>query len=367
MKLSRYPGCLAVVLAAAVLLPSLASAQTKLRVQSTFPATGLFGESVKFWVDRVGVMSGGRLTIELLPAGAIVPAFEALDAVSKKVIDGAYSAPAYWVGKDRAATLFGPAPGGPFGMDMIDYMGWIYEGGGMELYREFYQSHLKLNVVPFPMTSAAQQSLGWFKRPVKDWADLKGRKCRQTGITAEVFGRAGVTAVNMPGGEIVPAGERGVIECAEFVGPGEDMKVGFHTVWKHFYAQSTHETATVVEVIINGDVWKALPADLQAIVQAATVEATLRSETTRSRVNAVALVELREKHGVTIHKTPPDILKKTLEAWDDIAKTESAKNPFFKKTYDSQRSYASKVVPARRTTDMPYTYTADHYWPEKKN
>jgi TRAP-type mannitol/chloroaromatic compound transport system substrate-binding protein len=366
MSIKRLSRCVAVVLATAAFVPALAQAQTKLKFQSSFPPSSLFAESGKYFADRVAVMSGGRLTIEMQAAGSVVPPFEMLDAVSRKVLDGGHTAPAYWVGKNRAATLFGPAPGGPFGFDLIDYMGWIYEGGGLALYNEFYQKELKANVVVFPMTSASQQSLGWFKRPVKDWADLKGRKCRQTGITAEVFGRAGVTPVNIPGGEIVPAGERGVIDCAEFVGPGEDMKIGFHTIWKHFYTTSTHEPATAVELIINGDVWKSLSPDLQAIIQNASIEATLKSEMVRLRANAAALHELRTKHGVAVHETPRDILKKTLEAWDDIAKAEAAKSPFFKKTLDSQRDYASKVVPARRLTDLPYSYVADHYWPSKQ-
>jgi TRAP-type mannitol/chloroaromatic compound transport system substrate-binding protein len=213
----------ALSLALAAAQPASAQAPTKLRFQAAFPASSLIFENFKFWAERVKAMSGGRLQIETLPPGAVVPAFEVLDAVHKGVIDGGHTAAAYWVGKNRAATLFGPAPGGPFGMDMIDYMGWLHDAGGIELYREFYQKELKRNVVPIPLTSVANQVLGWFKTPVKSWADLKGRKCRETGITAEVFSKSGMTPVNIPGGEIVPAGERGVIECAEFVGPAEDM------------------------------------------------------------------------------------------------------------------------------------------------
>lgn len=367
MKVRQFlqTGLAAAVLLAAGFAPGVASAQTKLRIQSTFPQSSLFYENSKFFGERVNAMSGGKLVIEMLPPGAVVPAFESLDAVSKKVIDGAHSAPAYWVGKNKAAALFGPAPGGPFGMDTMDYMGWFYEGGGQELYNELYQKELKANVVVFPLTAAGQQALGWFKTPVKNWEDLKGRKCRHTGVTAEVFGKAGVTPVNLPGGEIVPAGERGVIDCAEFVGAAEDMKIGFHTVWKHFYATSIHEPATVVELIINGDVWKALPPEHRAIIQSATVEATLRAETTRNRLNGGALKELQEKHGVKVHATPPDILKKTLEVWDTIAKDEAAKNPFFAKVYNAQRAYAGSVVPGRRATTVPYEYAAGHYWTVK--
>jgi TRAP-type mannitol/chloroaromatic compound transport system substrate-binding protein len=367
MKLFRWTaGCFgAAVLAIAA---TAASAQThqKLRIQSAFPPSSMTAENAKFWADRVKAMSGGRLEIELLASGAVVPPFEVLDAVHKKVLDGGHTAPAYWVGKNRAATLFGPAPGGPFGMDIVDYLGWLTEGGGLDLYREFYRDVLKRNVVPIPMTYVGNQALGWFKQPIKGWDDLKGRKCRETGITAEVFSRSGMTPVNIPGAEIVPAAERGVIECAEFVGAAEDMRIGFQTVWKNFYVPSMHEPATVLELLLNGDVWKALSPDLQQIIQSAAMEATMRAQIAMHRANADAVVEMQEKNGVKIHRTPDDILRKTLESWDQIAKDESARNPFFKKVYDSQRAYASKVVPTRRLTVPPYDYAANYYWPEKK-
>jgi len=364
MKLTRMilGGLTAAIAISMPLASKEANAQQKLRIQSAFPQSSLIWENGKYWADRVNTMSGGRLVVEMLPPGAVVPPFEILDAVSKRVVDGGHTASAYWVGKNRTAALFSPTPGGPFGMDMMDYMGWIYEAGGQQLYQEFYQNILKANVVPFPLTSVSQQSLGWFKTPINSWEDLKGRKCRHTGITAEVFGRAGVVSVNVPGGEIIPAGERGVIECAEWVGPADDVKIGFHTIWKNFYPTSTHEPATVLEVLINGEVWKNLKPDLQAIIQAASIEATLRSETTKNRLNVIAMKEMKEKHNVKIQSTPPDILRKTLESWDQISKEEAAKNPFFNKVLTSLRDYAAGVVPTRVMTNTPYDFTAYYYW-----
>ena len=341
-------------------------AEQKLRFQSALPTSTLMFQNAKFWAERVKALSGGRLDIEVLPAGSVVPAFEVLDAVHKRVLDGGHTAAAFWVGRNRAAVLFGATPGGPFGMDLTDYLAWIYEGGGLELYREMYQDQMKRNVVPFPMTAVPQQPLGWFKNPVRNWDDLKGRKCRQTGLAAEIFGHAGMATVNMPPGEIIPAGERGVIECGELVGPAEDMKVGFHTIWKNYYVGSMHEPAGILEVYFNGDVWKGLAPDLQAIVQSAAIEAALRSQSINNRLNAEALDEMRQKHGVKVQRTPDDILTKTLEVWDQMATDEVAKNPFFKKVYDSQRAYAAKVVPTRRLLDMPYARGANHYWPQPK-
>jgi TRAP-type mannitol/chloroaromatic compound transport system substrate-binding protein len=251
-------------------------------------------------------------------------------------------------------------------MDTLDYLGWINEGGGQELYQEFYRDVLRRNVVPIPLTSVSPQALGWFRTPVRSWDDLRGRKCRQTGITAEVFSRSGMATVNMAGAEIVPAAERGVIDCAEWVGPAEDMQVGFHTIWKNFYVTSVHEPATVLEFLINGDVWNGLAKEHQEIIRSAAMEATVRSILLMNFRNASAVAELREKHGVNVQRTPDDILTKTLESWDQIARDEEARNPFFKKVYASLRSFASKVVPTRRYTHPEYKLSADYYWPESK-
>lgn len=361
---------LAVGMAAALLAagasPTLAQTPQKLRVQASFPASSVIMDGFKLWTDRVKTMSGGRLEIDGLPAGTVVPAFEVLDAVHKQVVDGGLSASAYWVGKHRAAALFGSTPGGPLGMDEMDYMGWLHTGGGLELYHELYNVELKRNIAVIPMIAVGNQVFGWFAKPVKNWEDLKGRKCRQTGLTAEVMAKAGITPVNMPGGEIVPAAERGVIECAEWSSPADDMKIGFHMVWKHYYMPSVHEPAPILEVLINGDVWKNLAPDLQQILKTAAWEATFMQRIMFNKWNVEALEELRTKHGVQTHRTPEDILKKILETWDEIAKEEEAKSPFFKKVYDSQRAYASKIVPMRRGTYPDYNFVANHYYPEKK-
>jgi TRAP-type mannitol/chloroaromatic compound transport system substrate-binding protein len=367
MKLYRFLSlAMATLFLSTVLFSSESQAQTKLRIQSGFPPSSLIYLNSLYFAKQVSALSGGRLVIEILPPGAVVPPFEILDAVSRKVVDGGHTAAAYWVGKNRAAALFGPAPGGPFGMDLMDFLGWTYDAGGLQLWADFYQKDLKANVVPIPITSVAQQALGWFKTPIKGLADLKGKKCRHTGITAEVFGRAGVAAVNLPGNEIIPALERGVIECAEWTGPAGDLSIGFQTVLKHFYAQSTHEPATVLELLINADIWKALPADFKAIIHSAAIDATIKSEMERNRLNAVAMKEMKEKFGVTFHNTPADILLFTLQTWDAIAKEEVAKSATFKKVYDSMYKYASEVVPSRVVNSPPYEFSANYYFPAKK-
>ena len=236
-------------------------------MQATWPASLTLYENFQMWAERVDKLSGGTLKIEAMPAGQVVPAFEVLDATHKKVLDGAHAWGGYWTGKDKTSILFTGGPGGTFGMDYTDYIGWMYYGGGWELYQEFYQKQLKLNVVVFPILPSGPQAFGWFKKPIQTVEDMKGMKCRQTGIAGEVWQAMGFTVVNMPGGEIIPSAQRGVIDCAEWVGGVEDLRLGFHNVWKYHYSPGVHENTTVGELLINGDVWKSLTPQQQEIDQ----------------------------------------------------------------------------------------------------
>src|SRR5678815_384350 len=248
------------VLAAVATVCGTAQAQqsTTLKMQATWPSSLTLYENFTFYAERVSKMTGGQLKIDAMPAGQVVPAFEVLDATHKKVIDGAHTWAGYWTGKNKTAILFTGGPGGGFGMDMIDALGWLQNGGGLELYQDFYQKELKLNVIPLPVLPSGPQAFGWFKRPIKNLADFKGMKCRQTGIAAEIWQRMGMTTVNMPGGEIIPSAQRGVIDCAEWVGGVEDLRLGFQNVWKYHYTPGMHEAVTIGEVLVNGDVWKSL-------------------------------------------------------------------------------------------------------------
>ena len=343
-----------------------ASAQVKnFKFQSTWPASLTLQDNFKFFAERVDKLTAGQVKIEALAAGQIVPPFEILDATHKKVIDGGHGIAYYWVGKNKAATLFSATPAGIAGMDHMDYLGWIYEGGGLDLWWEFYQKELKLNVLAFPILPASPQALGWFKRPIKSLADFKGMKCRQTGIVAEIYQRMGQQTVNLPGGEIVPAAQRGVIDCAEWVGGVEDLKLGLPQVWKYHYTPGMHESASIGELIINTEVWAGLSAQQQESVRSATTETFLRWWVKWQRQNADAIEEMRTKYGTQILRTPPEVLIAFFKTWDEIAKEESAKNPFFKRVLDSQRAYASKVVPAKRFMFPPYSFAANYFWPEK--
>ena len=305
-------------------------------------------------------MSNGRIEIETLPAGAIVPAFEVMDATSRKVIDGAHTAMGYWVGRSKAAI---PLSHGPlFGMDYIDFFGWMYTGGGLELINEWYQTELKANVVSFPIQPAGPQALGWFKKEIKSWDDFKGVKLRIYGLGNLVFKAAGVSAVQLPGGEILPAAERGVIDAAEWVGGVADLQFGFHTVWKYHMAPGVHEQVTVGDLLINKDHWDKLTPDLKAIVRAAAIQTFWEWKTDWHVQNADAYQEMFNQHGVKVVKTPNEILDAFMAAYSKLSAEWEKEDPFYKKVMDHQRAYAKKIVPYREFSQPPYSYLANYFW-----
>jgi len=339
------------------------TASKTIKVQSTWGAGFTLQDHLRILAERVDRLTGGSVKIEAMAAGQIVPAFEVLDATNKKVIDGWHAISYYWVGKSPTAALFAGPPGGPFGMDHMDYMGWLYVGGGLEMWRDFYQKDLKLDVIVWPAHPSSPQALGWFKKPLKSVADFKGMKCRQTGLNAEIYAKLGQSVVNMAGGEIVPAAQRGVIDCAEWVGGVEDLRLGLPGVFKYHYTPGMHENNSIGEFGMHLDVWKTLNPQQQESINSAIKDTFITWLTRWQKQNADAIEEMIKKNGTIILRTPPEILYASLKAWDEVAAENSAKNPTFKKVYDSQREYAAKVVPAKRYMFPPYSFAANYYWP----
>jgi TRAP-type mannitol/chloroaromatic compound transport system substrate-binding protein len=365
--MSKRKTALALALAAAFSFGANAQAPApkSIKMQSTWPASNTLQDHFRIFAERVDKLTQGGVKIDAMPAGQVVPAFEVLDATHKKVLDGWHAISYYWVGKNPAAALFAAPPGGPFGMDHMDYLGWLYVGGGLEMWRDFYQNDLKLNVIVWPAHPSSPQAFGWFKKPLRSVADIKGLKCRQTGLNAEVYTKMGMSVVNMAGGEIVPAAQRGVIDCAEWVGGVEDLRLGLHSVFKYHYTPGMHENNSIGELGFNLDVWKSFTPAQQEAVNSAVKDTFITWLTRWQKQNADALEELVQKHNVQIRRTPPDILIASLKAWDEVAKENSAKSPTFKKVYESQREYAAKVVPAKRYMFPPYSFAANYYWPQE--
>ena len=354
---------LAATASVALLYPSDGRAQEtfSLTFQSAYPSGDPQYLHFVEWAERIREYSAGRLDIEPLPAGAIVPAFEVLDSTHDRVIDGAHAWSGFWVGKDRAAVMVSSGPAGPFGMDWSDMWGWYYQGGGLDEVNWFFQEHLDLDVVWRPLLSSGMQPLGWFNREIESVEDLQGLRLRIPGIPGEMYEGMGVSVITLPGGEIVPAGERGVIDAAEFVGPWIDFALGFQDIWKIYYAPAYHEVVTVAEILINKEIWDELPDDLKGIYELVTEVSMLRWEQKQQREDKRHM-DLMQEAGVEFRRTPDDVLEQSLEVWHRILEEDYGRNPAFKRLVDSQLAYASQVVPAKRILEVNYHELADRYW-----
>lgn len=352
----------AAVALGAVAAPGPASAQEfRLTFQSTWPSADPHQTNFTRWAQEVERNTGGRVRIETLPAGAVVPAFEVLDAVHEKVIDGGHAWAGYWVGKNRASVMVSSGPGGPFGMDAVDYWGWIWNGGGLEVNNAFFNEVLDADVYWMPLGSSGPQSFGWYNKELNSADDLQGLRLRIPGIPGEMYGQMGLSILTLPGGEIVPAGERGVIDAAEFVNPYHDEALGFEDVWSIHYAPAYHETVTVMEILINQEVWESIPEDLQLIIKATTQAHYFWWETHKMTQNRAAMERLQEK-GVEFRRTPEDILQQSMEVWNTILADEYGKNEAFRTIADSQLAWASQNVVARRILEPDWKAIADIYW-----
>lgn len=343
--------------------PAVAQGQTfTLRMQSTWPTKDIFHETFQDWGKKVEEMSGGRLKIEILPSGAVVGAFQVLDAVHAGTLDGGHGVAAYWFGKRKAFSLFGTGPS--FGMDAEQLLGWINYGGGQDLYNELIQKELKLNVQSFFHGPMPTQPLGWFNKEIKTPDDFKGLKYRTTGIAVDVFTELGAAVVNLPGAEIVPSLERGVIDGAEFNNPSSDRLLGFADVRKTLMLQSYHQPLECFELLINKTKYDALPADLKAIIKYANMAQSADFSWKMLDRNSKDLAEIK-KAGVKTYKTPKVVLEAQLKAWDKVAQKESAADPFFDKILKSQREWAGRVVPLRQEVMVENETAYNYYFANK--
>lgn len=321
--------------------PMIAVAQTTtLRFQSTWPAKDIFHEYANDFAKKVNDMASGRLKIEVLPSGAVVPAFQLLDAVNKGTLDGGHGVVAYHYGKNTALALWGSGPA--FGMDPNMVLAWHYYGGGKALLDEIYKS-LNIDVVSFLYGPMPTQPLGWFKKPVANAAQLKGLKFRTVGLAVDVFKELGAAVNPLPGGEIVPALDRGLLDAAEFNNASSDRVLGFADVAKNCMLQSFHQSGEQFEILFNKGKYDGLPAELKAIIDYAVQAASADMSWKAIHRNSQDYIELKTKDKVNFYKTPDSILKAQLDAWDKVTAEKSKENPQFKKVMDSQRAFAQRA------------------------
>jgi TRAP-type mannitol/chloroaromatic compound transport system substrate-binding protein len=332
------------------------------KMQGAWGAKDIFNEMAEQYVKRVNDMAGGRLRIDYLLAGAVVKPFEVMDAVSKGVLDGAHSVPVYWYGKHKAASLFGTGP--VFGNDAHHTIAWFYEGGGQQLYNELVQKTLGLNVVGFLNFPMPTQPFGWFKNPVKTAAGLKGLKYRTVGLAADLFQAMGAKVTQLPGGEIVPALERGVIDAFEFNNPTSDMRFGAQDVLKNFMMGSYHQASESFEIVFNKTKYDGLSPDLRAILRTG-VEAVNSSNFWLAMENySRDLQVLKSKFKVNVIRTPDSIMLAQLKAWD-VMTAELSKDPINKKIIDSQKAWYRRVVYYEQFNAANYKLAYEHVYKTK--
>ena len=330
--------------AATLAMPQVSRAQTIIwKYQSTWPTKDIFHEFAVDYAKKVNDMTGGRLRLDVLAAGAVVPAFQLQDAVHSGVLDAGHGVCAYWYGKHKAFSLFGTPPS--LGWDAMSMLAWFYAGGGERLYYELVNDILKLNVVGFLYFPMPTQPLGWFKGPLKDASQFKNMKYRTVGLSADVFRAMGAAVTILPGGEIVPALDRGLIDAAEFNNPSSDILLGFPDVSKHYVMGSHHQQAECFEVIFNKQRFDKLPAEVKNIMRNAAHAATADQLYTAYDRYSKDLEAIR-KRGVNVTHVNEAVLNAQLAAWDRVL-DDQVKDPktgaFFKKVLDSQKDWVKRT------------------------
>ncbi|MBI4290595.1 MAG: twin-arginine translocation signal domain-containing protein [Betaproteobacteria bacterium] len=356
--------------AATLGFPTIVKAQgpMSMRWQSTWPSKDIFHEYALDFAKKVNDMTGGDLKIEVLPAGAVVPAFGLLDAVSKGTLDGGHGVLVYHYGKQNALALWGSSPA--FGMDANMMLSWHKYGGGKELLTKVYSS-IGANVVSFPYGPMPTQPLGWFKKPITKVEDFKGLKFRTVGISIDLFQGLGAAVNALPGGEIVPAMDRGLLDAAEFNNASSDRLLGFSDVSKVFMLQSFHQNAEQFEITFNKTKFDALPAKMKAIIENAVEAASADMSWKAIDRYSKDHIELQTKDKVRMYKTPDSVLQRQLNIFDGVMEKYSAKNPMFKEVIESQRRYAARAVRWQLDTQVGARMAYNHYFgrraaPKKK-
>lgn len=359
---------LPVLILAAILWhgPGTATAQQKIvwKVQTAWPASNLLHLSAVEMAKMIEEMSGGRFKWDMSAAGTIVGSFEVLDAVNRGLIDATHAWPGYWAGKNSAAGLFAPGPGGPFGMNREEYISWLFAAGGLELYNELLQKELRMNVVVPVFTTSLPywEPLGWFKKPFANLDELRKLKFRTSGLGMEMMKTMGISVVTLAGGEVIPALERGAVDGAEWAIPSHDIIMGFQNVAKNYYMPDLRQPASYQEIIVNKTKWDALPKDLQAMVKYAGQAEIIRMTAFSVDQDRKAADELEKKHGVKILRTPDDVLKAQVVAIDKVYEVEAKKNPFFAKVLKHQRAFAERAVPHSQRIRPPIDVISAHYF-----
>lgn len=349
--------------APALVAPMVVRAQAPitLRFQSTWPPRFIYHEFAVDWTKKASDLTGGRLKIDMLPAGSVVPGLQVVEAVSKGTLDGGHGIPAFWFGKHPAFGLYGAGP--DFGMDADQLMGWVEYGGGRELFSEI-QAAAQLNIVSYLGGPVPCEPMGWFKKEIKRLADLKGLKFRTSGLAVDMFNALGMSTVQMAPADIVPAIDRGVLDGAEFASATDDRVMGFPDVAKFYLQQSYHMSNNFCEVMFNRDKHDGLPAEVKAVLKYVSHAAHADMKWKSMHRMSQDLIELQTKHKVKVYRTPKEILDAQLKAWGTVIAKRSADNPLFTRVIESQKAWAQRVMYWHNTVQVNQSAAYAHYFPK---
>jgi TRAP-type mannitol/chloroaromatic compound transport system substrate-binding protein len=359
-------GAAATTGAAALAFPMIAKGQAgpiSMRWQSTWPSKDIFHEYALDFAKRVNDMTGGDLKIDVLPAGAVVPAFGLLEAVSKGTLDGGHGVLGYHYGKQNALALWNSGPA--FGMDANMLLSWHKYGGGQELLAKLYNSIGITTVQSFLYGPMTTQPLGWFKKPITKSADFKGLKFRTNGLAIDLFTAMGAAVNALPGGEIVPAMDRGLLDGAEFNNATSDRILGFPDVSKVCMLQSYHQSAETFEIMFNKPKYDALPAKMKVIITSAVEASSADMSWKAIDRYSKDYIELQTKDKVKFYKTPDALLQDQLKLWEDILNKKSSENALFKEIVASQRAFAERTVKWDQDTNINRRMAMNYYFGAK--
>jgi len=298
----------------------------------------LQGNAVRF-ARIVEQMSDGRMKIQVFAAGELVPAFGVFDAVYQGTLEMYSATPYFWAGKEPGLQWFSAVP---FGLNAQGQYAWLYHGGGQKLWEEAYAP---FNLVPRPGGSTGVQMGGWFKKKINSLADYKGLKFRIPGLGGKVISKAGATVVLLPPGEIFPALERGVVDGAEWIGPHDDMKLGFHNAAKYYYYPGWHEPSTINELTFNKKAYDALPSDFKGVLDYAAGYCSILNLSEYETRNNAAVVELRTKYKgkVEILPFPADVMQEFRKLAREVLEEEARRSPMAKRAHDSFSKFQASI------------------------
>ncbi|ADE16786.1 TRAP dicarboxylate transporter- DctP subunit [Nitrosococcus halophilus Nc 4] len=317
------------------------------------PGFPVLQEGAERFAKNIEAMSGGRLRIKVFAGGELIPPLETFEAVSQGAVHMGHGSAYYWAGRIPAAQFFSTVP---FGMTAKGMNTWLYDGGGLKMWREIY---VPFNVVPFPLGNTGVQMGGWFNKKIESAEDLKGLKMRIPGLGGKVFAKAGGNPVLLAGAEVYTALERNTIDATEWIAPFHDQRLGLNRAAQYYYYPGWHEPGTVLELIVNKEAWESLPKDLQAIISVAAQAENLQMSSEMEAKNAQALEELQEQSHTKLLAFPEDVLAKLRRLTQQTLNEQAADDPQFKRVYEAYTAFRQKFDAWEAISEQAYQRTLE--------